>query len=362
MRPRSTQPARRPRPAALPALLLALVLPLAGGCATPIGVERADPQAVHRELTGNVLSTGELSDFTANVLRRAALDELAGRDPAAALAELHATGAAEAWARPEELFALAELSFRHAEDTGQPAHHLAAAVYAFAYLFPDGPGEAAPSPFDPRFRWAADLYNRGLTRAFDSAADGAAFEPRGGTFALPFGTLEVAFDPADLLWDGRRLGSFVPVADLQVRGLNNRYRWPGLGAPLAAGTESLRPEQGFQVGPRVKVPVTALLLLDQPRRQLSAGRLRGSLRLVAATDDEPVSIAGRTVPIEVEPTAALAYTLSDPAAWQTELRGFLRGDLLGDRPTNLGAMQPHRPGRFPVVFVHGTASSVGRWA
>ncbi|HET6518317.1 MAG TPA: hypothetical protein VFG47_00645, partial [Geminicoccaceae bacterium] len=203
---------------------------------------------------------------------------------------------------------------------------------------------------------------RGLTRAFDSAADGAAFEPRGGTFALPFGTLEVAFDPADLLWDGRRLTGFVPVADLQVRGLHNRYRWPGLGAPLAAGTEPLRREQGFQVGPRVKVPVTALLLLDRPRRQLSAGGLRGTLRLVAATDDEPVSIAGRTVPIEVEPTAALAYTLSTPEVWQTELAGFLRGDLLRGRPTNLAAMQPHRPGRFPVVFVHGTASSAGRWA
>jgi pimeloyl-ACP methyl ester carboxylesterase len=26
------------------------------------------------------------------------------------------------------------------------------------------------------------------------------------------------------------------------------------------------------------------------------------------------------------------------------------------------ALQPHRPGRFPVVFVHGTYSSAGRWA
>jgi hypothetical protein len=45
------------------ASLLALAL-LVGGCATPLGVQRADPQSVHRELTGNVLSTGELSDFT----------------------------------------------------------------------------------------------------------------------------------------------------------------------------------------------------------------------------------------------------------------------------------------------------------
>lgn len=39
------------------------------------------------------------------------------------------------------------------------------------------------------------------------------------------------------MWDGHRLGDLVPVAELEVRGLRNRYRWPGLGAPLAAGTE-----------------------------------------------------------------------------------------------------------------------------
>ena len=52
-----------------------LALLLAAGCATPVGVERADPQSVHRELTGNVLSTGELSDFTQNLLRLAGIAE-----------------------------------------------------------------------------------------------------------------------------------------------------------------------------------------------------------------------------------------------------------------------------------------------
>ena len=142
MRPRSTQVAWRPRPAAVPALLVALLLLFAGGCATPVGVEPADPQAVHRELTGNVLSTGELSDFSANVLRRRALAELAAGDPAAALAELHRAALVDGGADPDELFALAELSFRHAEAAGGRPYHLAAAVYAFAYLFPeDGAGE-----------------------------------------------------------------------------------------------------------------------------------------------------------------------------------------------------------------------------
>ena len=39
------------------------------------------------------------------------------------------------------------------------------------------------------------------------------------------------------------------------------------------------------------------------------------------------------------------------------------GDLLGVRgESGLDAMRPYQPGRIPVIFVHGTASSAGRWA
>ena len=107
-------------------LALGLALSLVAACATPVGVERLDPQAVHRELTSNVLSTGALSQFTENVLRQYALDALAGEDAATALAELHAAVVADP--PPDVLFALAELSFRHAEGGGGRPHFLAAAV------------------------------------------------------------------------------------------------------------------------------------------------------------------------------------------------------------------------------------------
>jgi len=341
-------------------LLLALLV--LGGCATPVGVKHVDPQAVHRELIGNVLSTGELSQFTENALRQRSLDVLAEEDSAAALVALH-TATVEGELRPDDLFALAELSFSHAEAGGDQPYYIAAAVYAYAFLFPEGVGEP-PSPFDPRFRWAVDLYNLALTNAFKSA-DGRAFEPRGGRFRLPFGQIEVAFDESELLWSGRRLAAFVPVGEFEIWGLQNRYRYPGLGAPLAAGTIPLRQETGFQVAPRLKLPATAILRIAHARRQLAAsdgGRLRASLELYPLATTEEVRIAGNPVPLETEPSAALAYTLSDPGVWATEFRGFLLGDLLRDRPSQLVSLQPYVPGRIPVVLVHGTASSVGRWA
>jgi pimeloyl-ACP methyl ester carboxylesterase len=341
------------------AVVLVILAFVASGCATPVGVERADSQSVHRELTGNVLSTGELSDFTQNVLRLGGIAERAEDDPEAALATIH-EAVVTGFAGPNAIFAYAELAFKHASEGGGRPYYLASAVYAFAYLFPNGEGEA-PSPFDPRYRWAVELYNLAVTKAFETA-DGVQVELRSGTYELPFGRLDVTFDEGQLVWGDLQLTEFAPAAELEVRGLRNRYRRPGLGAPLAAATSAVRQVEGFQVAARQRVPVTALLRIDDARRALAAGQIEASLELYTPSDPEQITIAGRTVPLEVEPTASLAFGLSNPEVWATEVRGFLLGDLLRTAPTNLTELQPHQPGRFPVVFVHGTASSVGRWA
>ena len=142
---------------------------------------------------------------------------------------VHVTGEA---VRGSALFALAELSFLHAERAKKPSYHLAAAIYAFAFLFPEAPA-APPDPFDSRLRVATDIYNRGITGAF-KAADGFHVELRSGTYALPFGEIGIAFDETDLRWAGRRLTNLAPVAELKIRGLKARYLQPGVGAPLAA--------------------------------------------------------------------------------------------------------------------------------
>jgi hypothetical protein len=64
---------------------------------------------------------------------------------------------------------------------------------------------------------------------------------------------------------------------------------------------------------------------------------------------------------ENDPSAALALLLEGSAAYDFELAGFRFADkhqILGD---GLLMMHPYRPGRIPVVLVHGTASSPARW-
>src|SRR5262249_57663146 len=74
-----------------------------------------------------------------------------------------------------------------------------------------------------------------------------------------------------------------------------------------------------------------------------------------------VEIEGRTVPLELEPSATLAYQLEGAPVWESELRGFLSTTFRVSSESLL-MVYPYRPGRVPVVLVHGTASSPARWA
>jgi hypothetical protein len=104
-------------------------------------------------------------------------------DPQRALAEMHAGLAPNG--DEDRVFALAVLSFVYAQRSGDRSHYLASAVYAYAFLLPGKHG-TSPKGIDPRFRWAADIYNQALTRAA-MLEDQVHPVPRGGTFKLPFG-------------------------------------------------------------------------------------------------------------------------------------------------------------------------------
>lgn len=345
------------RASGLAGLLAGLVV--VAGCSAPVGVKRISPREEHRQLTRTALVSAEPSDATQIILRRYNLVELYDDDPPTALAKLRQV-AVDGRGGSDELFALAELSYLYAEASGSRADALAAALYAYAFLFPEDPAER-PQAIDRRYRWACDLYAEGLTEAF-ATGPRRTLVLQSGVYPLPWGTLAVAFDAAQLAWSGRQLTDFVPVAEYQVQGLRNRYRQPGIGVPLAARTEAVSGTADDFVEDRVRVPATLVLRLDDPRHQVVSEALAGQLDLYTALDRDEIEIGAQTLPLEVDRTGTVATTLAESAFWQQELASFL-GDAIGTRaPAKLTAREPYRPGRMPVVFVHGTNSSPGRWA
>jgi hypothetical protein len=335
---------------------------LASGCATPIGVNYVNPRIAYQSLTGNILSAERPSSFSARELMNLNLYQRFQDDPAKALSEMHAGLAPTG--DEDRLFALVELSFAHAEQTEDKSYYLAAAVYAYSFILPGEHG-SAPRAIDPRFRWAADIYNQALTRA---AMIDQKPVPRAGNFSLPFGEIDIDFNENDLIWAGYRLTGFVPAADIAIRGLRNRYRIPGIGAALAASIEPLAEtasKEHARIPPRLRVPVTAFLRLDDPRGALGSGKLKGKLEFYTPDSARTVSIAGIDVPIEYETTTALALTLEGAPIWDFEIAGFRSGDFKvgeGNLRQGLFMLHPHRSGRTPLVLVHGTASSPARWA
>jgi pimeloyl-ACP methyl ester carboxylesterase len=356
-------PRRHPACAArrLAAVLVAVIVCGTPGCGAPIGVKRISVHDEHLQLTRNALTADEPSDIAQIILRRYNLVERYDADAPAALARLREVVVSRDGGN-DELYALAELSYLYATRAKSRPHALAAALYAYAFLFPDDVAER-PQGMDPRYRWACDLYAEGLTYALQKPGE-RTVRPEGGAYPVPFGTLAVDFDPGDLFLGSRMLTDLVPVSEYAVYGLRNRYRQPGIGISLAAKTiavgEASATDKLF--ADQVRVPATAVLLLEHPRQQIADSALHGRLRIYAATDRENVRIDGAELPLEIDRSATVALTLTETEFWKRELGSFL-GQATGLRKkTRLIAYEPYRPGRIPVVFVHGTNSSAGRWA
>jgi pimeloyl-ACP methyl ester carboxylesterase len=330
---------------------------VATACAPPIEARRVDARRVRQIVASNALTSGKISRRTHNLLYEQDLVERYADDPAGALGALHAAFVAGRLP-PENAAALAELAFHHAEHGGGKPYYLASALYAWAFLFPDDE-RAAPEGFEPRMRVACELYNRGLTEGLKSGGD---VDLRAGSYPLPFGTLDVSLDPATLTWSGHQLWNFYPLAELEVKGFPTYYRWPGLGAPLGAGVV---PQEGGDrdiLARRARVPVTAVLRPARLSQTLREGHVPAALEVYAGYGETTIDVGGRRVPLEAEPTAALALGLSEAGIWNRELTGFLRGGGVIEKRGRLVSTRPYRPGLIPVVFVHGTASSAARWA
>jgi hypothetical protein len=342
------------------------VLLFLSGCATPVGVRYLSQQEAYRKLTASVLSSDTLSAPTMQILNRAGLAAKFKSAPKEVIATIHKglPMAKEA----DRLFALAELSFLHASNSGDTSCFLSAAIYAYAYLFPKDIA-ASPDPFDPRFRIAVELYNEGIARGFrrDAGRDVVLME---GVYKTSFGDLAVTIDPNEFRWGSFRLGNFVDAAELEVRGLRNWYRWPGMGAPLVASLERLPgvEDPAFaRIPPGIKVAVTAFLKPDHVEEGLKAGHIAAKLELKTTQTATSVTVDGRRVPIEFGLSSALAYTLEGSQVYKLELKGLLSGSLSLFQESsrfkdNVFLMAPYRPGLIPLVLVHGTASSPARWA
>ncbi|MDD5266406.1 MAG: alpha/beta hydrolase [Methylococcales bacterium] len=344
------------------------------GCATPVSVKHVDIPTAYRNQTASAISSSQPSNASSIVLRQHGLQDRFETEPAAVLAELHK--GLKPVDDDDQLFALAELSLLHAQRTNNRDYYLASAVYAWSLLYPgDGRGTQIP-PTDPRFRLAYDIYNQAVAQGLAAPGDTNEDEVRlkAGNHILPFGTLQVSLDESGMSWGGYPLDRFISTTALEVDGLRNRYHNSGIGVPLAASLAKTPLSEkkvagSNRLGALTKVPVTALLRLENARASLNKGKIQGRIEVYATDQTSTVMIDGQKQPMESDSTAAFAYQLNDSPIYAMEIAGFFNASVFAnglipkDRAQDgIFTLQPFRPGKIPVVLVHGTASSPARWA
>ena len=344
--------------------LLTCLLCALAACSAPVKVDRVGLRTAYDELNQTALSGDQLSEATRTVLRRAALLEVFDYRPDDAITALRGQAIATGMHWPD-LYALAELYYYAGRRTKSKAMLLASALYAYAVLFPAGDADR-PSPYSGQFQHAADFYNLALTQVLSGAGAEGVANLQSGCYDVPFGVVNVVVDQASLTFAGRAMTSFVPTMNLEVQGFQNNYRSEGIGAPLAAGLEPApHPDSGLVLPVNLRIPTSAVLQVDDPRRQLTGSTLTARLQLYTIYDTANIRIGRQDVPLEYDQTAVRALFAVEGKAWTRELSGLLNNVLAGPNGTandNLFALEPHRHGRIPVVLVHGTASSPLRWA
>jgi len=338
--------------------LLLVCLSLLTGCATPVGVNKVSPREAYLDAYANPLGAGVLSEQSKYVLNRYDLLNKFDKEPAITIADLHNTALHDD--RADILYSLAECSYLHGSQLADsyqeedqklaPDYFLLSALYSL-YFVNEERSRDNLSIFDHRARAAVDMYNYGLWQAF-ATGETAGLVLKSAERKLPLGSISISLDTSRFPWEMDEFEEFLPADNYITRGVSVRNRTAGVGLPLIA----IRKKDGQQSSGR-QAAATALLRVQGGLADLNAGKARASLELYSTQDTSDITTKdGTTIPLESDLTAPLAYGLDGSKLFDLGLMSFL-GREPNKIPDGLYMTEPYRPGKIPVVFVHGTASN-----
>jgi pimeloyl-ACP methyl ester carboxylesterase len=194
------------------------------------------------------------------------------------------------------------------------------------------------------------MYNFGLWQAF-ATGDSEGLVLEAAERKLPVGSISISLDTSKFPWKMEEFEKFLPADRYAVRGVSVRNRTAGIGLPLIG----IREKTG------IPVPVTAALRVQGGLEALNIGTASASLEFYATQDTSTVTTKdGIAIPLESDFTTPLAYRMEGSSFFDLGLSAFL-GREPNKIPDGLYMTETYRPGKIPVVLVHGTASSPVWW-
>ncbi len=165
----------------------------------------------------------------------------------------------------------------------------------------------------------------------------------------------------------KRFDELLFARDYGVRGMEHQYRTEGLGVPLIAVRDfklrRLEHCEGMEqfLMPREVYPVTAVLRIVPPGRRRSDGGLAGISPGAPRPPRRPAGRAGRPRrPLAADLTTPLAYHFARSPLPVLQEVGLLDPGWV-EGLQGLYMLHPYRPGKIPIVFVHGLRSTPLAW-
>jgi len=193
----------------------------------------------------------------------------------------------------------------------------------------------------------------------------------GGVWVGPPGRLvKVPLAPKALPVPATAIASIEPQGQTDDKRVSRRHLRDGFGLPVVVRVDASmagRVERAFAAD-RQSLAATAVLRFEMPGGENVAEKIAGPVYRdhAAAVLDlaNPVEIAavkiGTTRPhLAADLTAPLLDVLGGTP--RSGIQGFLQPFGRGDTQPRLEFLEPHVPGRIPVVFIHGLASDEGTW-
>jgi hypothetical protein len=218
---------------------------------------------------------------------------------------------------------------------------------------------------------AAEVYADSLAGLLEAARCHGRLTPDGllvGTATKP---VLVPWQPKALPIDPGAIESIEPQAQADDKRIARRHVRAGFGLPVVVRVAQARdgnPLRRF-APERQSLAATAVLRFRMPGDENFLRTFAGPVYRdhAAAVLDlaNPVEIAAVHIgPARPHLAADLTAPLLDMLAGMPKtggIEGFIQPFGRGDTQPKLEILEPHRPGRIPVVFIHGLASDEGTW-
>ena len=218
---------------------------------------------------------------------------------------------------------------------------------------------------------AAEVYADSLAGLFEAARCHGRLTPDGlwiGTATKP---VLVPWQPKALPIEPGTIASIEPEGQADDARITRRHVRPGFGLPVVVRVAANRADDPLrQFAPqRQSLAATAVLRFRMPGAENFLQTFSGPVYRdhAAAVLDlaNPVEIAAVHIgPAKPHLAADLTAPLLDMLAGMPKtggIEGFIQPFGRGDTQARLEILEPHRPGRIPVVFIHGLASDEGTW-